>query len=49
MFIWVTAVMVYLAAVFHRTSLGVASLEASERFHPGPAAPGTFPVPRAGV
>ncbi|HEX6356935.1 MAG TPA: MFS transporter [Actinophytocola sp.] len=36
--------MVYLAAVFHRTSLGVASIEASERFHLGPAALGTFTV-----
>jgi MFS family permease len=49
MFIWVTAVMVYLAAVFHRTSLGVASLEASERFHLGPAALGTFTVLQVGV
>ena len=49
LFIWVTAVMVYLAAVFHRTSLGVASLEASERFHLGPAALGTFTVLQVGV
>ena len=49
MFIWVTAVLVYLAAVFHRTSLGVASLEASQRFGLGPAALGTFTVLQIGV
>lgn len=49
MFIWMTAVLVYLAAVFHRTSLGVASLQASERFHLGPAALGTFTVLQVGV
>ena len=49
MFIWVTALVVYLAAVFHRTSLGVASLEAGERFHLGPAALGTFTVLQVGV
>ena len=49
MIIWVTAVVVYLAAVFHRTSLGVASLEASARFHLGPAALGTFTVLQVGV
>ena len=49
MIIWVTAVLVYLAAVFHRTSLGVASLEASERFRLGPAALGTFTVLQVGV
>jgi len=49
MFIWVTAVAVYVAAVFHRTSLGVASLEASERFGLGPAALGTFTVLQIGV
>jgi MFS family permease len=49
MIIWVTAVLVYLAAVFHRTSLGVASLEASQRFGLGPAALGTFTVLQIGV
>jgi MFS family permease len=49
MIIWVTAVMVYLAAVFHRTSLGVASIEAGERFHLGPAALGTFTVLQVAV
>ena len=38
-----------MAAVFHRTSLGVASLEASERFGLGPAALGTFTVLQIGV
>ena len=49
MIIWATAVLVYLAAVFHRTSLGVASLEASQRFGLGPAALGTFTVLQIGV
>ncbi|MFC4856328.1 MFS transporter [Actinophytocola glycyrrhizae] len=49
MIIWGTAVLVYLAAVFHRTSLGVASLEASQRFGLGPAALGTFTVLQVGV
>jgi len=47
--IWTTAVLVYLAAVFHRTSLGVASIEASERFSLSPAALGTFTVLQVGV
>ncbi|WP_260192665.1 MFS transporter [Actinophytocola gossypii] len=47
--IWAIAVLVYLAAVFHRTSLGVASLEASVRFGVGPAALGTFTVLQIGV
>ena len=47
--IWSTAVVVYIAALFHRTSLGVASLEASERFHLGPAALGTFTVLQVAV
>lgn len=47
--IWATAVFVYLAAVFHRTSLGVASIEASERFALGPAALGTFTVLQVAV
>ncbi len=42
--IWGTAVVVYMAAVFHRGSLAVASLEATERFGVGPAALGTFTV-----
>jgi MFS family permease len=47
--IWAIAVLVYLAAVFHRTSLGVASLEAGRRFGLGPAALGTFTVLQVGV
>lgn len=47
--IWTTAVFVYIAAVFHRTTLGVAGLEASERFGLGPAALGVFTVMQIGV
>ncbi|MGM1064930.1 MFS transporter [Saccharothrix sp. Mg75] len=47
--IWSTAVAVYVAALFHRTSLGVASLEASERFSVGPAALSTFTVLQIGL
>ncbi|MEU5693954.1 MFS transporter [Actinosynnema sp. NPDC020468] len=47
--IWSTAVVVYVAALFHRTSLGVASLEAGERFEVGPAALGTFTVLQIGL
>ncbi|WP_291412593.1 nitrate/nitrite transporter [Actinophytocola sp.] len=49
MIIWAVAVLVYLAAVFHRTSLGVASIEATSRFGLGPAALGTFTVLQVGV
>lgn len=47
--IWSTAVVVYIAALFHRTSLGVASLEAGDRFAVGPAALGTFTVLQIGL
>jgi sugar phosphate permease len=47
--IWAVAVLVYLAAVFHRTSLGVASIEAGTRFGLGPAALGTFTVLQIGL
>jgi MFS family permease len=47
--IWTTAVLVYVAAVFHRTTLGVAGLEAGERFGLGPAALSTFTVLQVGV
>ena len=47
--IWSVAVVVYIAAVFHRTSLGVAGLEAAQRFHVGPAALGTFTVLQIGL
>jgi MFS family permease len=42
--IWGMAVVVYMAAVFHRGSLGVASLEATGRFGVGPAGLGAFTV-----
>jgi MFS family permease len=47
--IWSTAAAVYLLAVFHRTSFGVAGLAAAERFHVGAAALGTFTVLQVGV
>ncbi|WP_156756911.1 MFS transporter [Actinokineospora pegani] len=47
--VWGTAVAVYLVAVFHRASLGVAGLEAAERFGIGSAALGTFTVLQIGV
>ncbi|WP_158843100.1 MFS transporter [Saccharothrix deserti] len=47
--IWSTAVVVYIAALFHRTSLGVAGLEAGDRFSIGPAALGTFTVLQIGL
>lgn len=46
---WTIGVAVYIAAIFHRTSLGVASLQAAERFHLGPAALGMFTVLQVGV
>ena len=39
---WALGVSAYLVAVFHRTSLGVASLEAEHRFHIGPSLLATF-------
>lgn len=42
--VWTTAVIVFIAAVFHRSSLGVVGLQASARFGVGPAALGTFAV-----
>ncbi|MEY7974501.1 nitrate/nitrite transporter [Saccharomonospora xinjiangensis] len=47
--IWLTAAVVYLLAVFHRTSLGVAGLDAAERFGVGSAALATFTVLQIGV
>lgn len=47
--IWAVGVVVYIAAVFHRTTLGVAGLEAAQRFHVGPAALGTFTVLQVGL
>jgi sugar phosphate permease len=48
-FIWLTAAVVYLLAVFHRTSLGVAGLQAADRFGVGAAALSTFTVLQVGV
>nr|WP_240519286.1 MFS transporter [Amycolatopsis antarctica] len=47
--IWLAGATVYLLAVFHRTSFGVAGLQASERFGVGAAALGTFTVLQVGV
>lgn len=47
--IWATAVAVYLLAVFHRTTLGVAGLQAAERFDIGAAALAGFTVLQIGV
>ena len=47
--IWATAVTVYVLAVFHRASLGVAGMQASERFHLGPTALSAFTVLQIGV
>lgn len=47
--IWLTAAFVYLLAVFHRTSFGVAGLQAVDRFEIGAAALGTFAVLQIGV
>jgi MFS family permease len=46
---WLTAVACYLFAVFHRTSFGVAGLEAAHRFGVGAAALGAFTVLQVGV
>ncbi|WP_246258312.1 MFS transporter [Amycolatopsis anabasis] len=48
-FIWLSAAAVYLLAVFHRTSFGVAGLQAADRFGVGAAALGTFTVLQVGV
>ncbi|HVV09558.1 MFS transporter [Amycolatopsis sp.] len=47
--IWFSAAAVYLLAVFHRASFGVAGLEAADRFSVGAAALGTFTVLQVGV
>ncbi|TCP50141.1 sugar phosphate permease [Tamaricihabitans halophyticus] len=47
--IWGIAATVYFLAVFHRTSFGVAGLEAQERFGVGAAALGSFTVLQVGV
>jgi sugar phosphate permease len=48
-FIWLTAAAVYLLAVFHRASFGVAGLQAAERFGVGSAALASFTVLQVGV
>lgn len=40
--VWIVGLLVYLVAVFHRSSLAVAGLAASERFHISAAALATF-------
>lgn len=47
--IWLSAATVYLLAVFHRSTFGVAGLEAAERFGVGPAVLSTFAVLQVGV
>ena len=47
--IWFIGALVYLVAVFHRTSFGVAGLYAADRFDVGPAALGIFTVLQVGV
>jgi MFS family permease len=47
--LWTIAIVVYIAAVFHRSSLGVAGLQATERFGVGPAALSTFTVLQVAV
>lgn len=47
--VWITAVVIYAAAVFHRTSLGVAGMAASQRFDIGPAALSVFTVLQVAV
>ncbi|CAM3509701.1 MFS transporter [Nocardiopsis gilva] len=42
--VWGVAVGVYFLAMFHRNGLGVAALEAQERFHVGPALLSVLPV-----
>lgn len=47
--IWFIGALVYLLAVFHRTSFGVAGLYAADRFEVGAAALGMFTVLQVGV
>ncbi|HWC79180.1 MAG TPA: MFS transporter [Pseudonocardiaceae bacterium] len=46
---WIIAITIYVAAVFHRSTLGVAGLEAATRFGVGPAALSTFTVLQVAV
>jgi MFS family permease len=47
--IWLAAALIYLLAVFHRASFGVAGLQATERFHLGATALASFAVLQLGV
>ncbi|GAA1222040.1 MFS transporter [Prauserella alba] len=47
--VWGVGAFVYLLALFHRASFGVAGLDAAERFGVGAAALGTFTVLQVGV
>lgn len=47
--IWGAGAVVYVLALFHRASFGVAGLDAAERFDVGAAALGTFTVLQVGV
>ncbi|SFQ05622.1 Sugar phosphate permease [Amycolatopsis arida] len=47
--VWLVGAAVYVLAVFHRTSFGVAALPAAERFGVGAAALGVFTVLQVGV
>lgn len=47
--IWGCAALIYLTAVFHRGSLGVAGPQALDRFSVGPAALSTFTVLQVGI
>ncbi|MDF8264735.1 MFS transporter [Luteipulveratus flavus] len=47
--VWTSAVLVYLLAVFHRTSLGVAGLIAADRFHISSAQLATFAMVQLAV
>jgi MFS family permease len=42
--VWGVGTLVYLVAVVHRTSLGVAGIDAADRFHIGASALSTFSI-----
>lgn len=46
---WAVAVAVYLTAVFHRSGLAVASLDAEQRFHIGPSVLAVFVAVQLGI
>lgn len=46
---WAVAVAVYLTAVFHRSGLAVASLDAEQRFHIGPSVLAAFVAVQLGI